>query len=192
MLCVGLGFHVVTGVVRLIVRFHHAYVIPSFLLDVVIRFYLVIVNSDCSHNYCLLHIAKTGSLRCGPYTRKGGGVLVFGFFHSEGAVLVFGFLHSEGVGSFVLWFASLCRHLTPQITPAFVDPASSHMLVLYTCTAHNLDCCVWLKTMRKSSRHQTVVIQVSFTIDFRHSRKGWFWFWFPSLGRVAFGFGFLL
>ena len=31
-LCVGLGFHVVIGVGRLIVRFHHAYVIPSFFL----------------------------------------------------------------------------------------------------------------------------------------------------------------
>ena len=49
--CVGLGCHVVIGVGRLIVRFHHAYAIPSFLLDVVVRLYLVIVNSDCSHNY---------------------------------------------------------------------------------------------------------------------------------------------
>ena len=68
--CVGLGCHVVIGVGRLVVRFHHAYVIPSFLLDVVVRLYLVIVNSDCSHNYCLLHIAKTGHLRCGPYTLR--------------------------------------------------------------------------------------------------------------------------
>ena len=30
--CVGLGFHVVIGVGRLIVRFHHAHVTPSFLL----------------------------------------------------------------------------------------------------------------------------------------------------------------
>ena len=60
-LCAGLGFHVVIGVGRLIVRFHQAYVIPSFLLDVVVRLYLVIVNSDCSHNYCMLHIAKNGS-----------------------------------------------------------------------------------------------------------------------------------
>ena len=36
---------------------------PSFL-HVVVRLYIVIVNSDCSHNYCLLHIAKTGHLRC--------------------------------------------------------------------------------------------------------------------------------
>ena len=48
---VGLGFHVVIGVRRLVVRFHHAYVIPSVLIDVVVRLYLVIVNSDCSHNY---------------------------------------------------------------------------------------------------------------------------------------------
>ena len=56
--CVGLGSHVVIGVGRLIVRFHHAYAIPSFLLDVVVRLYLVIVNSDCSHNHCMLHIEK--------------------------------------------------------------------------------------------------------------------------------------
>ena len=65
--CVGLGCHVVFGVGRLIVRFHHAYAIPSFLLDVAARLFLVIVNSDCSHNYCLLHIAKAGHLRCCLY-----------------------------------------------------------------------------------------------------------------------------
>ena len=64
--CVGLGCHVVIGVGRLVVRFHHAYVIPSFL-HVVVRLYLVIVNSNCSHNNCLLHIAKTGHLRCCLY-----------------------------------------------------------------------------------------------------------------------------
>ena len=69
--CVGLGCHVVIGVGRLIVRFHHAYAIPSFLLDVVVRLYLVIVNSDCSHNYCMLRIAKTGLLRCCPCTFRG-------------------------------------------------------------------------------------------------------------------------
>ena len=63
----ALVFHVVIGVGRLIFRFHHAYVIPSFLLDVVVRLGLVIVNSDCSHNSCMLHIAKTGPLRCCPY-----------------------------------------------------------------------------------------------------------------------------
>ena len=68
--CVGLGCHVVIGVGRLIVRFHHAYVIPSFLLHVVVRLYLVIVNSNCSHSYCLLHIAKTGHLRCYLYKNK--------------------------------------------------------------------------------------------------------------------------
>ena len=41
---------------------HHANVIQSFL-HVVVRLYLVIVNSNCSHNYYLLHIAKTGHLR---------------------------------------------------------------------------------------------------------------------------------
>ena len=66
-LCVDLGFHVVIGVGRLTVRFHHAYAIPSFLLDVVVRLCTVIVNSDCSHNSCMLHIAKTGPLRCCPY-----------------------------------------------------------------------------------------------------------------------------
>ena len=68
-LCVGLGFHVVIGVGRLIVRFHHAYAIPSFLLDVVVRLCLV-VNSDCGHNSCMLHIAKTGPLRCYPKTHR--------------------------------------------------------------------------------------------------------------------------
>ena len=29
---------------------HHAYVIQVFLLDVIIQFYLLIVNSNCSHN----------------------------------------------------------------------------------------------------------------------------------------------
>ena len=48
---------------------HHAYVIPSFL-HVAVRLYLVIVNSNCSHNYCLLHIAKTGHLRCCLYNIK--------------------------------------------------------------------------------------------------------------------------
>ena len=67
--CVGLGCHVVIGVGRLVVRFHHAYVMPSFL-HVVVRLHLVIVNSNCSHNYCLLHIAKTGHLRCCLYTHR--------------------------------------------------------------------------------------------------------------------------
>ena len=31
-LCVGRGCHVVIGVGHLVVRFHHAYIIPSFLL----------------------------------------------------------------------------------------------------------------------------------------------------------------
>ena len=57
--CVGLGCHVVIGVGRLVARFHHAYVIQVFL-DVVVRLCLVIVNSNCSHNYCLLH-RKNGS-----------------------------------------------------------------------------------------------------------------------------------
>ena len=65
-LCVGLGFHVVIGVGRLTVRFHHAFAIPSFLLDVAVRLCPVIVNSDCCHNSCMLHIAKTGPLRFTP------------------------------------------------------------------------------------------------------------------------------
>ena len=67
--CVGLGCHVVIGVGRFIVLCRHAYVIPSFL-HVVVQLYLVIVNSNCSHNYCLLHIAKTGHLRCCLYTKS--------------------------------------------------------------------------------------------------------------------------
>ena len=39
----------------------------KFLLDVEVRLCLVIVNSDCSHNSCMLHIPKTGPLRCCPY-----------------------------------------------------------------------------------------------------------------------------
>ena len=35
-----------------------------FLLDVEVRLCLVIVNSGCSPNSCIFHIAKTGSLRC--------------------------------------------------------------------------------------------------------------------------------
>ena len=72
-LCVGLGFHVVIGVGRLIVRIHHAYVIP----DVVVRLCLVIVNSDCSHNSCMLHTAKTGPLMCCPYILMNPGPRLF-------------------------------------------------------------------------------------------------------------------
>ena len=32
----------------------------------------------------------------------------------------------------------LCEHETTLFTPAFVDPVSSHMPVLYTCTSHSL------------------------------------------------------
>ena len=70
--CVGLGCHVVIGVGRLVVRFHHDYAIPSFLLDVVVRLYFVIVNSNCSHNYCLLHIAKISHSRCCLYRAWSG------------------------------------------------------------------------------------------------------------------------
>ena len=66
--CVGLGCHVVIGVGRLIVKCHHVYVIPSFLLDVVVRIYLVIVNSNCSQIVAHFCIAKTGHLRCCLYT----------------------------------------------------------------------------------------------------------------------------
>ena len=64
----GVAFHL-HCVGRLVVLCHHAYAIPGFL-HVVVRFYLVIVISNCSHIYCLLHIAKTGHLRCGPYTNR--------------------------------------------------------------------------------------------------------------------------
>ena len=66
-MCTVLVLVVVIGVGRLIVWFHHAYAIPSFLLDVAVRLYLVIVNSVCSHNCCLLHIATAGHLRCCLY-----------------------------------------------------------------------------------------------------------------------------
>ena len=76
-----LGFHVVIGVGRLFfqqdwfIRQHFTthtqfQVQSSFLLDVVVRLYPVIVNSNCSHNYSLLHIAKTGFLRCCLYTLR--------------------------------------------------------------------------------------------------------------------------
>ena len=42
---------------------------PSFL-HVVVRLYLVIVSSNCSHNCCLLNIAKTGHLRRCLYTSR--------------------------------------------------------------------------------------------------------------------------
>ena len=48
---------------------HHAYVIQVLFL-VVVRLCLVIINSNCSHNYCLMHIAKTGHLRCRDYTQR--------------------------------------------------------------------------------------------------------------------------
>ena len=70
-----LGFHVVIGVGRLIVQqegflrqLHFAthtqfQVQSSFLLDVVVRLCLVIVNSICIPNSCIFHNAKTGLLR---------------------------------------------------------------------------------------------------------------------------------
>ena len=60
-LCVDLGFHVVIGVGRLIVRFHRTYTIPSFLVDVVVRLRPVNVKSDCNHYSYIFHIVKTGS-----------------------------------------------------------------------------------------------------------------------------------
>ena len=48
----------------------------SFLLDVVVRLCPVIVNSNCIPNSCILHIAKTGPLRCCPYRlRRPNGVI---------------------------------------------------------------------------------------------------------------------
>ena len=75
-----LGFHVVIGVGRLTVQqegfirqLHFTthtqhQVQSSFLLDVVVRLCPVIVNSICIPNSCILHIAKTGLLRCCLYT----------------------------------------------------------------------------------------------------------------------------
>ena len=61
----GLGGHVVIGVVRLVARFHHAYAIPSvefFLLGIVVqivhtvvRLYSVIVNFICNQILAHLH-----------------------------------------------------------------------------------------------------------------------------------------
>ena len=71
-LCVDLGFHVVIGVGRLTVQregFIHQlnftthtqfYLQSSFLLDVVVRLCPVIVNSNCTPNSCMCHIAKMG------------------------------------------------------------------------------------------------------------------------------------
>ena len=70
-LCVGLGFarrHWSRTSHRSVFSTHTQF--PSFLLEVVVRLYLVIVNSDCSHNYCMLHNEKTGSLRCCPFTPR--------------------------------------------------------------------------------------------------------------------------
>ena len=48
----------------------------SFLLDVVVRLYPVIVNSNCVPNSCIFHIAKTGFLKCCPYRlRRTNGVI---------------------------------------------------------------------------------------------------------------------
>ena len=77
-----LGFHVVIGVGRLaaqqegFVRQLHFtthtqfQVQSSFLLDVAVRLCPVIVNSICTPNSCVFHIAKTGLLRCCLYTRR--------------------------------------------------------------------------------------------------------------------------
>ena len=43
---------------------------PSFLLDVVVRLYLVIVNSNCSHKLLLVAHRENGHLRCGLYTTQ--------------------------------------------------------------------------------------------------------------------------
>ena len=72
---VDLGFHVVTGVGRLTVQqdgfirqlhftTHTQHQVQSSFLYVVVRLCPVIVNSICSPNSCIFHIAKTGLLRC--------------------------------------------------------------------------------------------------------------------------------
>ena len=78
-LCVVLGFHVVIGVGRLTVQrdglkrqlhftTHTQFQVQnSFLLDVVVRLYTVIVNSHCIPNSFIFHIAKTGPSRCCLY-----------------------------------------------------------------------------------------------------------------------------
>ena len=78
-LCVDLGFHVChwcrtshrsAGRFYTSTSFHHAHAIPStkfFLLDVVVRRCPVIINSICIPNSCIVHIVKTGLLRCCLY-----------------------------------------------------------------------------------------------------------------------------
>ena len=101
-LCVHLGFHVVIGVGRLTVQFHHAYAIPSFLLDVVVRFCPVIVNSDCSHNSYMLHIEKTGPLTVTNFAadrawRRRKIVLVLSFAFAFAFAFAFRLAFLEGV-----------------------------------------------------------------------------------------------
>ena len=77
----GLGGHVVTDVVRLVARFHHACAITkcrvlSFWIlqsncALVVRLYSVIVNVICNQIVAHFHIAKTGHLRCCFYTPVG-------------------------------------------------------------------------------------------------------------------------
>ena len=65
----GLGGHVVIGVVRLVARFHHADAIPNveFFPSGLVRLYSVIVNFICSQIIAHFYIAKTGHLRCCLY-----------------------------------------------------------------------------------------------------------------------------
>ena len=76
----GLGGHVVIGVVRLVARFHHADAIPSveffsfWILwsnsALVVGLYSVIVNFICNQIVAHFCIAKTGHLRCCLYTLR--------------------------------------------------------------------------------------------------------------------------
>ena len=76
----GLGGHVVIGVVRLVARFHDADAIPSVeffpsgfcspIGHLLVKLYSVIVNFICNQIVAHFCIAKTGHLRCCLYTTR--------------------------------------------------------------------------------------------------------------------------
>ena len=82
----GLGGHVVIGVVRLVVRFHHAYAIPNIeffpsgycspIVHLLARLYSVIVNVICNQIVAHLHrengLFEVLSLHFLPSDRMGG------------------------------------------------------------------------------------------------------------------------
>ena len=141
--CVGLGCHVVIGVGRLVVRFHHAYVIPSFF-HVVARLYLVVVNSNCSHNYCLLQIAKTGHLRCCLYRGKASWNLKpCGEEHAD---------HADPVASLLSSVEGHERSVRVRVRPSkkFGNYCCFHFGLVVTCTrslsacTSSINLCSWL------------------------------------------------